>query len=116
MRYLTIIIACIGIAGVITLGVKLSSETLGLLAAAAIGIIGGVCGAVPVSIVLVWALIRRTQGGQQAQQAQQYPPVIVIGGNGQPMNLPGATPPPWESLPAPRREFKVVPDDGWEDA
>jgi hypothetical protein len=102
MRYLTIIIACIGIAGVITLGVKLSSETLGLLAAAAIGIIGGVCGAVPVSIVLVWALIRRTQGGQQA--------------NGQPMNLPGATPPPWESLPAPRREFKVVPDDGWEDA
>jgi hypothetical protein len=118
MKYLALIAIFVGATAVVTLGIKLSSETLGILAAAALGIAGGVCGAVPVSILLVWALVRRTQGNQQTQQPQnqQYPPVIVFGNPGQPLGLPGATQPPFNSLPAPRRDFKVIPDDGdWED-
>lgn len=117
MKYLALIAIFVGATAVVTLGIRLNSETLGVLAAAALGIAGGVCGAAPVSIVLVWALVRRTQGGQQApqQQSQQYPPVIVFGNPGQPLGLPGATQQPYGSLPAPQREFKVVPDDGdWE--
>lgn len=118
MRYLALIGMFVGVAAVVTLGIKLSSETLGVLAAAALGIAGGVCGAAPVSIVLVWALMRRTQSNQQAPQpqSQQYPPVVVFGNPGQPLGLPGATQQPYGSLPAPQREFKVIPDDGkWED-
>lgn len=115
MKYLATIAIVIGIAAVIVVGVRLSGEQLGLLAATLIGVAGGVCGAVPVSVVLVWALVRRTKGRGEASQQQNYPPVIVIGGNGQPMNL-SAPPSPFEQLPAPKRSFKVVPDDGeWED-
>lgn len=119
MKYLVLIAISVGATAVVTLGIRLTSETLGILAATALGIAGGVCGAVPVSIVLVWALVRRTQGNQQTQQPQnqQYPPVIVFGNPGQPLNLPGATQQPYGSLPAPKRNFKVIPDDGdWEDA
>jgi hypothetical protein len=114
MKYLVLIAIFVGATAVVTLGIKLSSETLGILAAAALGIAGGVCGAVPVSIVLVWALVRRTQGNQQTQQPQnqQYPPLIVFSNPGQPpLGLPGATQAPYGSLPAPKRDFKVMPPD-----
>jgi uncharacterized membrane protein YeaQ/YmgE (transglycosylase-associated protein family) len=111
MKYLTAIIICVLVAGIIALTVRLSTETLGILAAAALGIAGGACGAIPVSVVLVWALIRRTANSQNQPPGQQpYPPVIVIGGNGQPLGLPHE-PSPFHSLPAPRRDFRVVPED-----
>ena len=112
MKYLTAIIICVLVAGIVALTVRLSTETLGILAAAALGIAGGACGAIPVSVLLVWALIRRTRGQETSHTPPQqlYPPVIMIGGNGQPTNLPHE-PSPFHSLPAPRRDFRVVPED-----
>lgn len=105
----------VAIAAVVIVGTRLSDDALALLVGVTCG--GGI--GIPISVLLVWALVRRTGGREQSAQgqSQQYPPVIVIGGNGQPLGLPGMQQSHYPSLPppGPRREFKMVPDDEWQD-
>jgi len=77
-----------------------------------------VLASVPTSLVLVWALVRRTQGSgseavvRQGVGSSQYPPVVVVN-PGPGYGMSGYGPPPSHSLPAPGgpRSFKVVGDE-----
>ena len=97
----------------VLIGTRLSDDALGLLT----GVACGVSAMAPVSVVLIWALLRsRTQGGdRQAMGGQnsQYPPVIVVQPNEVQQGLPPGYGPPQHSLPAPTRgrDFKVVGSD-----
>lgn len=112
MQRIGIVVGVVLAVGVLVLiGTRLSDDALGMLA-------GGACVgtvALPIIIILIWALLRsRTQGGDKPQgQNSQYPPVIVVQPNGVQGLPPAYGPPPHHSLPAPGRgrDFRVVGSD-----
>jgi hypothetical protein len=106
------------IALAVLIGTRMSSDALGML----VGVVCGVLASLPTSLVLVWALVRRTQGtsvevgARQQMGSNSYPPVVVVNpGPGYGVGNYGQ--PPLTSmdrnmmLPAGQRSFKVVGDE-----
>jgi hypothetical protein len=106
--------AVFGVALAVMIGSRMSADAMGVV----VGVMCGVVASVPTSLVLIWALVRRTQGpGAEVMSRQgmghNYPPVVVVNpgpgygasGYGSPMAS--------HSLPAPGgpRSFKVVGDE-----
>jgi len=115
-RVVIIVGAVFAIALAVMIGSRLSADAMGVV----VGVVCGVLASVPTSLVLVWALVRRTQGSGAETAARsslgsgQYPPVVVVN-PGPGYGMSGYGPPPMasHSLPAPGgpRSFKVVGDE-----
>jgi hypothetical protein len=115
-RVVIIVGAVFAIALAVMIGSRLSADAMGVV----VGVVCGVLASVPTSLVLVWALVRRTQGSGTEAAARsslgsgQYPPVVVVN-PGPGYGMSGYGPPPMasHSLPAPGgpRSFKVVGDE-----
>ncbi len=115
-RAVIIVGAVFAVALAVMIGSRLSADAMGVV----VGVVCGVLASVPTSLVLVWALVRRTQrSGSEAlarpgMGSSQYPPVVVIN-PGPGYGMSGYGPPPMasHSLPAPGgpRSFKVVGDE-----
>jgi hypothetical protein len=109
---LCIIAFCIGL-GVIV-GNRMSSEALAVV----VGVTCGVLAGIPTAVLLL-ILMRAQQrgiGDQRAQQAPQYPPIIVVGGTqSQPLlpthREPSAIDGTWQPLGSPQREFRVIGEE-----
>jgi len=117
-RTVVIVGAVFGVALAVLIGTRMSTDALGML----VGVVCGVLASLPTSLVLVWALLRRTrgssgmeaQGGRYGVAGHNYPPVVVV--NPEPSyGLPGYGPPLGgaHSLPpaGSTRSFKVVGDE-----
>ena len=106
------VVFAIGLA--VLIGTRMSADALGVL----VGAVCGVLASLPTSLVLIWALVRRTQGpgvevgARQSVGAQSYPPVVVVN-PGPGYGVSGYGLPPSQSLPAAGgpRSFKVVGDE-----
>lgn len=108
--------AVFAVALAVMIGSRLSADAMGVV----VGVVCGVLASVPTSLVLVWALVRRTQGsGSEAGVrhglgSSPYPPVVVVNpGPGYGISGYGLPPVASHSLPAPGgpRSFKVVGDE-----
>ena len=115
-RAVILVGAVFAIALAVMIGSRLSADAMGVV----VGVVFGVLASVPTSLVLVWALVRRTQGSgseavaRQGVGSSQYPPVVVVNpGPGYGMSGYGPPPTASHSLPAPGgpRRFKVVGDE-----
>jgi len=115
-RTVAIVGVVFGVALAVLIGTRMSADALGML----VGVACGVIASLPTSLVLVWALLRRTQGGRVEAQGRygvaghNYPPVVVVN-PGPSYGLPGYGPPLGgaHSLPPAggMRSFKVVGDE-----
>ncbi len=114
-RVVLIVGAVFAVALAVMIGSRLSADAMGVV----VGVVCGVLASVPTSLVLVWALVRRTQGSGSEAAARsglassQYPPVVVVN-PGPGYGMSGYGPPmASHSLPAPGgpRSFKVVGDE-----
>lgn len=108
--------AVFAIALAVLIGTRMSADALGVL----VGVVCGVLASLPTSLVLIWALVRRTQGstGEPMRNGlanhPSYPPVVVVNpGPGYGLHGYGLPPVSSSSLPAPSgpRSFKVVGDE-----
>jgi hypothetical protein len=111
-----------GIVFVITLGVVMGTRMSPDALAVVIGIICGVLASIPTSAMLVWVMRQRDkqvemQMGQLRPFGGQYPPVVVVNGQGtqgyaSPFapSLPMGAPPP----PMSGRQFKVIGQENTE--
>ncbi len=115
-RVVVLVGAVFAVALAVMIGGRLSADAMGVV----VGVVCGVLASVPTSLVLVWALMRRTQGSgteavvRQGMGSSQYPPVVVVNpGPGYGMSGYGPPPVASHSLPAPGgpRSFKVVGDE-----
>ncbi len=114
-RVVLIVGAVFAVALAVMIGSRLSADAMGVV----VGVVCGVLASVPTSLVLVWALVRRTQGGAEAAArsglgSSQYPPVVVVNpGPGYGVSGYGLPPMASHSLAAPSgpRSFKVVGDE-----
>lgn len=115
-RAVILVGAAFAVALAVMIGSRMSADAMGVL----VGVVCGVLASVPTSLVLVWALVRRTQGrgGEAVVRpglgSSQYPPVVVVNpGPGYGMGGYGPPPVASPSLPAPGgpRSFKVVGDE-----
>ena len=107
------VVFAIGLA--VLIGTRMSADALGVL----VGVLCGALASLPTSLVLIWALLRRTRGPgvdlgmRQGTGGHSYPPVVVVNpGTG--YGMPGyGLPPPQHTLPAVggARDFKVVGDE-----
>ena len=117
MRLAVVIVSVVFAIGLaVLIGTRMSADALGVL----VGVVCGVLASLPTSLVLIWALVRRTQrpgvevGTRQNMGAHNYPPVVVVNpGPGYGVSGYGLPPSPSQSLPAPvgARSFKVVGDE-----
>ena len=106
--------AVFGVALAVMIGSRMSADAMGVV----VGVVCGVVASVPTSLVLIWALVRRTQGSGAEVVSRQgmghnYPPVVVVN-PGPGYGASGYGPPmASHSLPAPGgpRSFKVVGDE-----
>lgn len=108
------VVFAIGLA--VLIGTRMSADAVGML----VGVVCGVVASLPTSLVLIWALVRRTQGPglepppRHSVGSQAYPPVVVVNpGPGYGVSGYGLPPVPSQTLPAPGgpRSFKVVGDE-----
>jgi len=110
----TLLIAAIVFAAIlgIFVGTRLSEDALGII----VGVILGALTTLPVSLVLVWALVRRTgppaADQQPPPQLTNQPPVIVVNpgpGIGSGMQYP-ALPQPQQQLALPpgQRHYRTI--------
>ena len=115
-RVVLVVGAVFAVALAVMIGGRLSADAMGVV----VGVVCGVLASVPTSLVLVWALVRRTQRSETEGLARpglgsgQYPPVVVVNpGPGYGMSGYGPPPAASHSLPAPGgpRSFKVVGDE-----
>jgi hypothetical protein len=92
----------------VIVGVRLSDESLAVLA----GAVCGVGAAIPTSLLIIAVTRRNGRNGSTHPQARdQYPPVVIVAPPGSQPQLPTEIPGP--SIPKPRqRTFTVVGDDG----
>lgn len=105
-----VIAICVGVFCItmaVVLGYRLSADALAIIA----GVVLGILGSIPVSLLLAWALSRRQEPlpGQQPS-APAYPPVVVVQPGG---SLPGWAPAGGrQALPPPAiktsRRFHIV--------
>ena len=113
-RAVILVGAVFGVALAVMIGSRMSADAMGVV----VGVVCGVVASVPTSLVLIWALVRRTQGpGAEVMSRQgmghNYPPVVVVN-PGPGYGASGYGPPmASHSLPAPGgpRSFKVVGDE-----
>ena len=112
-----------GIGFVITLGVVMGTRMSPDALAVVIGIICGVLASIPTSAMLVWVMRQRDkqvemQMGQLRPFGGQYPPVVVVNGQGTnggyaspfaPILSAGTPPPPMSG-----RQFKVIGQENTE--
>lgn len=109
-----IFVGAFGVGLAVVLGTRLSADAIGIIT----GVFLGVLASIPTSLLLVWALGKRSQPQEtshepRAQLPAAYPPVIVIGGNGQ--ATPWPQPAEQRLLPTSgQRNFRVVGED-WKD-
>lgn len=108
------VVLAIGLA--VLIGTRMSADALGML----LGVVVGVLASLPTSLVLIWALVRRTQRADSVEVRERggmggasYPPVVVVNpgpgyglGYGPPPGVAGSLPPPGGP-----RSFKVVGDE-----
>ena len=100
----------------IVMGVRMSADAMAVV----IGIIFGLLASIPTSLMLVWSLRQRdrqleAQFGQGRAMAGQYPPVVVV--NGQGTQGLGAPPPPPVTVgtgASGSRSFKVIGQENTE--
>lgn len=114
-KFLLIVSIAFAISLAVVVGTRISADAMAVI----IGIICGVVASIPTSVILVWVLRQRdkqmeTQYGQMRNS--QYPPVVVVNGQGQ--NGYGSTsaPPSLTSgvTPPGSREFKVIGQENTE--
>lgn len=117
-RTIAIVGAVFAVALAVLIGTRMSADALGML----VGVVCGVVASVPTSLVLVWALVRRSQsaGGEMSARpgmgSHAYPPVVVVN-PGPGYGLGGYGPPGLPAmdrnltLPGGPRSFKVVGDE-----
>ena len=113
-RAVILVGAVFGVALAVMIGSRMSADAMGVV----VGVVCGVVASVPTSLVLIWALVRRTQGSGAEVVSRQgmghnYPPVVVVN-PGPGYGASGYGPPvASHSLPAPGgpRSFKVVGDE-----
>jgi hypothetical protein len=115
-RGVIIVGAVFAVALAVVIGERMSADAMGVV----VGVVCGVLASVPSSLVLIWALVRRTQGREAeaaarlGQGSSPYPPVVVVNpGPGYGMSGYGLPPMGSHSLAAPGgpRSFKVVGDE-----
>ena len=99
----------------VVMGVRMSADAMAVV----IGIICGVLASVPTSALLVWVMRQRDK--QEAQLGHwryggQYPPVVVVNGQGTNGHLNGYPPPSLtQGTAAPSaRNFKVIGQENTE--
>jgi hypothetical protein len=117
MRQAVVIVSAVFAIGLaVLIGTRMSADALGVL----VGAVCGVLASLPTSLVLIWALVRRTHGpgvdvgSRQSVGSHSYPPVVVVNpGPSYGASGYGLPPSPSQSLPAPGgpRNFKVVGDE-----
>jgi hypothetical protein len=94
----------------VVVGVRLSPEAMAVV----VGIVCGVLASVPTSAILVWTLrVREKQVEAQMGQGRmmgQYPPVVVVNGQG-PVNGANGSYPPALPVGNGGRSFKVIGQD-----
>lgn len=106
-RIMAIGAVAFGVALAVLIGTRLSEDALGVV----LGVVLGAMATIPFCLMLVWALVRRTETPPAGRREEQYPalpPIINVG-------TPGGYLAPWQqaeppALPAPdqRRQFKEV--------
>ena len=102
----------------VVIGTRISADAMAVI----IGIICGVLASVPTSVILVWVLRQRDrqlemQATGAYQRMGQYPPVVVV--NGQGTNGHGSMMPPVPTLTGSvggSRDFKVIGQENTETA
>jgi hypothetical protein len=82
-KFFAIIAIVFSVSMATVIGFRLSADAMAVI----IGIVCGVLASIPTSVILVWVLRQRDkqyelQNGQMRQG--QYPPVVVVNGNGTP--------------------------------
>lgn len=93
----------------VVIGVRVSPDAMAVV----VGIVCGILATVPTLAVMAWVLRQRDrQMESQMNQYGQYPPIVVVNGQGQNGNHPppGLTP----GLSAGPRSFKVIGQENTE--
>ncbi len=101
----------------IVIGLRMSADAMAVI----IGIIFGLIASVPTSLMLVWSMRQRdkqleTQFGQGRGAYGQFPPVVVVNGQGT-NGFPGASTPPIPTMASGAsggRSFKVIGQENTE--
>jgi len=97
----------------VMVGNRMSSEAMAVV----VGVVCGVLAGIPTSVLMLVAMRARDRRAAQSQPAQpqphHYPPVIVVSPGGpqqlpSPYQSPGTVDGDWQSLDAPRREFRII--------
>ena len=95
----------------VVVGIRLSAEAMAVV----VGIVCGVLASVPTSAILVWTLrVREKQVEAQMGSGRvmgQYPPVVVVNGQGPVNGTNGAYPPALPVGNGGGRSFKVIGQD-----
>ena len=111
-RVVVIVLLAFAVTLALVVGTRMSSEALAVV----VGVACGVAAGIPMSVLIVVAMNRRTDAGlarhttASSAQSASYPPVVIIqGGTPTPSNL---LPPfyPSAAEAAPRR-FRIVGED-----
>ncbi len=103
----------------VVVGTRISADAMAVI----IGIVCGVLASIPTSVILVWALRQRDrqlemQAGSPYQRMGQYPPVVVVNGQGT-SGYGSMMPPPMPALSGASngsREFKVIGQENTDSA
>ena len=125
MKWSVIIVGAVfAVALAVVIGNRMSSDATAVL----VGVVCGIGASVPTCLLLVWALVRRAQGGAAEAQGYgrngagaNYPPVVVVnpgyGAQSYGPALGMVSPPPGQlvgangPLAGGQRTFKVVGDE-----
>jgi hypothetical protein len=108
----------IGVAFSISLAVVIGTRMSPDAMAVVVGIVCGVLASIPTSTLLVWVLRQRDKQIEnqmgQTRHFGQFPPVIVVNGQGTNGNGAYAPPLPVGSSPSGPRNFKVIGQENTE--
>lgn len=98
----------------VMIGNRMSSEAMAVV----VGVVCGVLAGIPTSVLMLVVMRVRDRRAAQAQPpTHPYPPVIVVSAGG-PQQLPSpyqtsdTLDGDWRALGAPRREFRIIGEEG----
>lgn len=109
-KFFVIVSVAFSVTLAVIIGYRISADAMAVI----IGIVCGVLASIPTTVLMVWMVRQRDrqyelQAGQTARFGQ-YPPVVVVNGQGtNGYGMPTAPPPLLAGPPSPGgRDFKVI--------
>jgi len=113
-KFLLIIGVAFSISLAVVIGTRMSPDAMAVV----VGIVCGVLASIPTSTLLIWVLRQRDKQMEsqigQARQFGQFPPVVVVNGQGTNGNGAYAPPLPVGSTSSGSRNFKVIGQENTE--